>query len=165
MGAVGPITENYLEARFVTAVGATGKPRGLRWKDCRFDNTLELAREKKTGELYALVPITIQFEAIEGSDMEGLPAVNNLRTATAVFYFQRGQWLTAGPRIVVSASYTMRKHRDENVINYCHARSRPPTLPRPEIPARRDGAPRSTASRLGGLAVAFRLIGGVDKSR
>ena len=88
-----------LEAKFVTAAGSTGKPRGLRWKDCSFERDIELARERKTGQLVALVPVTIQFEAIEGSDMEGLPAVGNLRNASAVFYFQRGQWLTVGKAV------------------------------------------------------------------
>src|SRR5438552_18461529 len=64
-----------LEAKFVTAAAATGKPRGLRWKDCSFEGDVELARERQTGQLVALIPVTIQFEAIEGSDMEGLPAV------------------------------------------------------------------------------------------
>src|SRR5438552_7085341 len=88
-----------LEAKFVAAAAATGKPRGLRWKDCAFEGGVELARERGTGQLVALVPITIQFEAIEGSDMEGLPAVSNLRNASAVFFFQRGQWLTVGKAI------------------------------------------------------------------
>ncbi|HLJ93905.1 MAG TPA: hypothetical protein VKU02_12020 [Gemmataceae bacterium] len=88
-----------LEARFVTAAAASGKPRGLRWKDCSFEREVELARERQTGQLVALVPVTIQFEAIEGSDMEGLPAVGNLRNASAVFFFQRGQWLTVGKAV------------------------------------------------------------------
>jgi hypothetical protein len=88
-----------LEAKFVTAASASGKPRGLRWKDCDFENEIELAREKDTGKLVALVPVTIQFEAIEGSDMEGLPAVGNLRNASAVFFFERGHWLTAGKAV------------------------------------------------------------------
>jgi hypothetical protein len=88
-----------LEARFVTAAGATGKPRGLRWKDCAFENELELARERRTGQLVALVPVTIQFEAVEGSDMEGLPAVGNLRNASAVFFFHRGHWHTMGKAV------------------------------------------------------------------
>src|SRR5437660_4401835 len=88
-----------LEARFVTAASATGKPRGLIWKDCDFENDVQLARERKTGQLVALVSVTIQFEAIEGSDMEGLPAVGNLRNASAVFYFHRGQWHTTGKAV------------------------------------------------------------------
>lgn len=88
-----------LEAKFVSAAAASGKPRGLRWKDCAFEREVELARERQTGQLVALVPVTIQFEAIEGSDMEGLPAVGNLRNASAVFFFQRGQWLTVGKAV------------------------------------------------------------------
>ncbi len=88
-----------LEAKFMTAAAATGKPRGLRWKDCSFEHDVELARERHTGQLVALVPVTIQFEAIEGSDMEGLPAVGNLRNASAVFFFHRGQWLTVGKAV------------------------------------------------------------------
>jgi len=88
-----------LEAKFMTAAAATGKPRGLRWKDCTFERDVELARERQSGQLVALVPLTVQFEAIEGSDMEGLPAVANLRNASAVFFFQRGQWLTVGKAV------------------------------------------------------------------
>jgi hypothetical protein len=85
-----------LEAQFVTAASQSGKPRGLRWVDCSFENLVAIARERKTGFLVALVGVTIQFEAVEGSDMEGLPAVGNLRNASAVFHFERGQWLTKG---------------------------------------------------------------------
>jgi len=88
-----------LEARFLGAAAATGRPRGLRWKACEFERGVEFARERKTGQLAALVGVTVQFEAVEGSDMEGLPAVGSLRNASAVFFFQRGQWLTVGKAI------------------------------------------------------------------
>jgi hypothetical protein len=88
-----------LEQQFFTAAAATGKPRGLRWKDCTFDEDLKLARDRRSGQLVGLVPVTIRFEAIEGSDMEGLPAVGNLRQAAAVFYFERGQWQTVGKAV------------------------------------------------------------------
>jgi hypothetical protein len=88
-----------LEARFISAAAASGKPRGLRWQGCDFENEVAFARERRTGQLAALVGVTIQFEAVEGSDMEGLPAVGNLRNASAVFFFQRGQWLTVGKAI------------------------------------------------------------------
>src|SRR5690242_1326989 len=86
----------HLEARFLSAAAATGKPRGLRWKGCEWDSRFELARERSTGRLAALVGVTIQFEAVPGSDMEGLPAVGNLRNASAVFFFDRGRWHTVG---------------------------------------------------------------------
>src|SRR5260370_41581744 len=75
-----------LEAAFYAAGSASGKPRGLRWKACEWEPGAEFARETATGRLAALVGVTIQFEAIEGSDMEGLPAVGNLRNASAVFF-------------------------------------------------------------------------------
>jgi hypothetical protein len=88
-----------LEAHFLKAAAATGKPRGLRWKGVEFDDDVEFARERRTGQLAALVAVTVSFEAVAGSDMEGLPAVGNLRNASAVFFFQRGQWLTVGKAI------------------------------------------------------------------
>jgi hypothetical protein len=88
-----------LEAQFLKAAGATGKPRGLRWKDCQWESGVEFVRERSTGQIAALVGVTIQFEAVEGSDMEGLPAVGNLRNASAVFFFQKGHWLTVGKAV------------------------------------------------------------------
>src|SRR5262245_28735274 len=85
-----------LEPMFFTAASATGKPRGLRWKSCEFGADFELARDRCSGEILAFVPVTIAFEAIPGSDMEGLPAVGNLRSASAVFTWRTRRWVTAG---------------------------------------------------------------------
>ena len=49
--------------------------------------------------LAALAGVTIQFEAIEGGDMEGVAAVGNLRNASAVFFYHRGQWHTTGKAV------------------------------------------------------------------
>ena len=81
-----------LEPMFFTAASTTGKPRGLRWKSCEFGAAFELARDRRSGEILAFVPVTIAFEAIPGSDMEGLPAVGNLRIGSAVFFHDRGAW-------------------------------------------------------------------------
>ena len=88
-----------IEGQFLTAAQATGKPRGLRWMECQLEVTLELARDRQTGQIVGLVPATIRFEAIEGSDMEGHDAVANLRAASAVFFFERGQWRSAGKAV------------------------------------------------------------------
>ena len=85
-----------LEAQFFEAASRSGKPRGLRWTRCEWGPALELARDRQTGQLLALAGVTIAFEAIEGSDMEGLPAVGNLRNASAVFAFDGLQWRTNG---------------------------------------------------------------------
>jgi hypothetical protein len=88
-----------LEARFLEAAAATGKPRGLRWKDCQWEPETAFVRERRTGQIAALVGVTVQFEAVEASDMEGLPAVGNLRNASAVFFFHRGHWDTVGKAV------------------------------------------------------------------
>jgi hypothetical protein len=88
-----------LEAKFLDAASATGKPRGLRWKNIDWDGEPTFARDRESGRLTALVAVTIQFEAIPGSDMEGVEAVGNLRNASAVFFFERGQWQTTGKAI------------------------------------------------------------------
>jgi hypothetical protein len=88
-----------LEAKFLDAARATGKPRGLTWKDCDFEKGLTLARDRHTGQLVGLVPTTISFEAVEGGPMEGVEAVGNLRNATAVFHYARGHWTTAGQAV------------------------------------------------------------------
>src|SRR5437762_13020324 len=85
-----------LEQMFFDAASATGKPRGLRWKSCEFGSEVKLARDRRNGEVLAFVPVTIAFEAIPGSDMEGLPAVGNLRSASAVFTWRGRRWITTG---------------------------------------------------------------------
>jgi hypothetical protein len=89
-----------IEAQFLPAAAATGKPRGLRWVECAFESAVvEFARDRESRQLVALAPVTIRFEAVPGSDMEGLPAVGNLRNASAVFFFQSGHWLTRGKAV------------------------------------------------------------------
>jgi hypothetical protein len=85
-----------LLSQFFQVASTSGKPRGLRWKQCQWSDLIAWVRDKQTGQLMALVGVTIAFEAIEGGDMEGLEAVGNLRNASAVFFFQDGQWQTGG---------------------------------------------------------------------
>jgi hypothetical protein len=85
-----------LQDQFFQTAAASGKPRGLRWKECQWEAPVEFARERKSGQIAALVQVSIQFEAVEGGDMEDVPAVRDLKNASAVFYFDRGQWRTLG---------------------------------------------------------------------
>ena len=93
------LQQERLHGLFMQSAAASGKPRGLRWVHCEFEPELTLARERATKQLVGLVPVTIRFEAIEGSDMEGVAAVGNLRNATAVFAFASGQWQTNGKAV------------------------------------------------------------------
>lgn len=88
-----------LETRFFTLSAQSGRPRGLSWLHCDFDETATFARDTNSGELRALVGMTIQFQAIAGGEMEDNPNASNLRAATAVFSFEAGQWSTAGRTI------------------------------------------------------------------
>jgi len=85
-----------LQAEFLQAAAATGKPRGLSWKQCDLDDVQLFATDRVSGELYALVRATIRFEAIAGGDMEEVEAVDNLRCATAIFVYRDGSWTTDG---------------------------------------------------------------------
>jgi hypothetical protein len=88
-----------LECHFFQIASHSGKPRGLRWTDCDFDDGVTYARDRQTGELSALVAVTIRFEAVEGGPMEHNPNVSRQRAATAVFRFNGRSWETAGRAI------------------------------------------------------------------
>ena len=85
-----------LEAQFVRLASSSGKPRGLEWVRCDFDDDVVYARHRASGEISAFVAVTVGFEAVEGGGMEHVEAVSNLRAATAVFHSQRGAWKTEG---------------------------------------------------------------------
>ncbi len=89
----------HLEAKFLEFAAASGKPRGLTWVDCEFEDDVVYARDKRTGGLAALVAVTIRFEAIEGGGMDDVEAVGDLRAASAVFLFEQGRWITVGRTI------------------------------------------------------------------
>ena len=86
--------ERY-EDRLLAAASASGKPRGLQWVRIVITGDALLARDAKRNIL-ALVPVVIDFEPVEGSDMENVPMAKEPRVATAVFTFHRGEWHTDG---------------------------------------------------------------------
>jgi hypothetical protein len=86
----------WLEAEFMKLAARSGKPRGLAWADCNFEDPVQFARDRVTGQLRALVALSIRFEAIEGGGMEDVEAVTNLRAATAVFFYDGRTWTTNG---------------------------------------------------------------------
>ena len=84
------------EEMLLKAASATGKPRGLRWVACLITGDAVLARELATGGIVAFVPVQVNFEPVEGGDMEDVPAAREPRPATAVYAFSRGHWHTDG---------------------------------------------------------------------
>jgi hypothetical protein len=103
-----------LESIVLKAASETGKPRGLRWRSCRFNDDFTLVRERATRRLAALIPITVLFEPVPGTDMEGVEAATQPRQATAVLHFRRGEWVSNGKTLFnVAPAEALRLHERE----------------------------------------------------
>jgi hypothetical protein len=85
-----------LEHRFVVLAGKSGKPRGLEWVDCDFEDDVSLARDRHNGRLRAYVAVTIRFRALEGGGMEDNPNVDDLKAGSAEFRLDGTDWGTDG---------------------------------------------------------------------
>lgn len=90
------LQREQLEAQFFHRAGSLGKPRGLRWLECDWQNGVTFGRDMKTGKLTAFVGVNIRFEAIEGGEMEDVEAVGTVRDAVALFHYHAGRWGTGG---------------------------------------------------------------------
>lgn len=93
------LRREWLEARFFTIASRSGKPRGLVWVDCEFEDDVSFARDRGSGQLRAFVGVTIRFAALEGGGMEENENVGRLRAATAVFLLKGDEWHTQGRAI------------------------------------------------------------------
>lgn len=91
--------QHGLDQVFLAAANRTGKPRGLRWKNCELVGEPLFATDHVTGEIYGLTGATIGFEAILGGDMEDVEAVGDIRYVTAVFVYRDNQWQSDGRAI------------------------------------------------------------------
>jgi hypothetical protein len=87
-----------LEAKFVQLGAMSVRDDAPRWTDCQFDDDVAYARNRSTGELSALVAVTIEMEG-EGLGRGIENGVGSLRGATAVFRFDRDHWETDGRAI------------------------------------------------------------------
>ncbi len=104
----------WLEAEFLKLAGQRGIPRGLAWVDCDFENDVQFAKDRATGQLRALAAVTIRFEAIEGGGMEDVEAVGLLRAATAIFFYDGKKWTTSGRALFnLNPSEAIRHYRHE----------------------------------------------------
>jgi hypothetical protein len=104
----------WLEARFLSVASLSGKPRGLRWVDCDFEDDVAFARERRTGRLRALVGVSIQFEAQEGGGMEDVEAVADRKAATVVFRLDGPDWEVDGrPVFNLNPAQTIEQYQHE----------------------------------------------------
>lgn len=113
------LQKERLEGMVLKAAAATGKPRGLRWVSCRFNDGFTLVRDKVTRRLAALIPVTVTFDPVPGSEMEGLSAAKEPRLATAVLHFRHGEWVSDGQTLFnVAPAEALRLHaRDYDPVS------------------------------------------------
>lgn len=90
------LRREQLEAKFYDLARLSGKPKGLRWTDCEWQNTVRFARQIDNNLLTAFVGVNIRFEAIEGQGMDEVAHVGTIRDACAVFHYRTGRWGTGG---------------------------------------------------------------------
>ena len=84
------IQREHLEAVFLHTLCTRVNPEGPHWADCEFEDDVAYVRSRRTGELSALVAVTL---AIEGRD-------DDPQAGTAVFRFDRDHWATDGRTIL-----------------------------------------------------------------
>ena len=83
----------WLEARFLTALGKLDPIERLRWEDARWDDQIHWARDNQTRRLLALVEIHFEPDPFDTPD----EAVAG--HATALFEYRKGRWFADGKRL------------------------------------------------------------------
>lgn len=94
-------SQNQLGDHFLKLAAATGKPRGLKWMEMDFVDCWLLVQDNAGSSLTLLHSVNLHFEAIEGSDMEGVAAVSTIRDGCAIFHYRDGRW-GAGGRVLLN---------------------------------------------------------------
>jgi hypothetical protein len=75
---------------------ASGKPRGLKWRRCRFQGEPLWLHEEEKGQVAVLVPLIVEFEPLGDTEKwEGHP-VDDPRQGVVLFLFRRGEWEASG---------------------------------------------------------------------
>jgi hypothetical protein len=78
----------WLEARFISALGLVDPEEGNRWESAQWHNEIVWARDRQTRRLLALVGVHF--------NLDGFDDPRETRQATAVFEFRKGQWFGEG---------------------------------------------------------------------
>ena len=83
----------WLEARFLAALGKIDPVERLRWEDAHWHDEVLWARDRQTRRLLAL--IGVHFDSNPFEDLSEGPA----RHSTALFEFRKGRWFAEGKRL------------------------------------------------------------------
>ena len=109
-----PWRREYLEAKFVDLIDQYGRSRGLSYVDSEWDREVVFIRNRRSGQLAALIAVRLIFDHDGESDFESLAARRRLAQATAVFQYQGRRWRTEG-RIIpeMNPREALRNLRDQ----------------------------------------------------
>lgn len=104
----------WLEARFVQRAIANSQPESPRWAECTFDDDVAYVRNRSTGELSALVAVSISADRSDSVVLHKADAIGNLQAGTAVFRFDGHHRATDGRAILnLSPRETIRHFRND----------------------------------------------------
>ena len=107
-----------LQDSFFQICSESGRPRGLRWNNCDFEEDVTLVIEKHSLNLHGFIPVVISFEAIPGGPMEDMEAVSNLRVGSALFVHTGENWATRGDVIYNLTPAEAIAHYRENYTDF-----------------------------------------------
>jgi hypothetical protein len=102
----------WLEARFVSALGPSDAEERLRWEDAHWHDEILWARDRKTRRLLALIGVHFDANPLDA------PPETGHRHATALFEFRKGRWHAEGKRLdeMRPAEAVLRHQRFEAVV-------------------------------------------------
>ena len=83
----------WLEARFLKAMGKADPIERLRWEDANWHDEVLWARDRQTRRLLAMIGVHFDPPPFD-DDSDGEP-----RHATALFEFRKGRWHAEGKRL------------------------------------------------------------------
>ncbi len=115
-----------LEAKFIQLAAVNANANSPLWAECEFDDDVAYVRDRTSGELSAFVAVSIAADSFDLAESGLGELVGNLRSATAVFRFDRDHWETDGRAILkLSPSDASRFYQhDLEVIAHEPARCR-----------------------------------------
>ena len=98
-----------LEMKFLCLASQGSLAPGAPWMDCEFEDEVAYVRNRRSGQLCALVGILLRKRDPWG----GLPPSGVCRVGTAIFRFARNRWDTDGRAVLnLSPSETIRFYQD-----------------------------------------------------
>lgn len=109
------VQREWLEAKFIQLAESHANPNAPRWTDCTFADDVSYVRNRATGELSALVAVTIASEGCDRSFASTADTVGNLQAGTAVFRFDHDHWETDGRAILNLSPTEAVRHYGEDI--------------------------------------------------